>query len=367
MTSGVVLLTGIPAAGKTTIGTLLVARLEARGVRAVLLDGDAVRGNLYPDLGFTPEDRRENLRRVTWLAETLAERGVWVVVAVIAPYAADRGAMEAALKLRGIPFFEVYAQCTEEEARRRDPKGLYKRGHDLGPYEVPLQPLLTLDTQSIPPEVCVEQILELWKPLPDAVTPERLFTCVFQGMEGGATEYGSSMAAHMCTLALLGRFFRFGHVVELGVGPGWSTVALLLGVGDGVLTSYDLHAGVVENVHRNLGGRAPDRWIFRAKDSVMAAEEFTDRTVSLLFVDTNHRLDHTRHELAAWFPKMHPDGVITGHDYYLHEDPRWADKSGVKEAVDAFVKEHPQYRLQVLLHDYGFFILWPRSFIDGRS
>jgi predicted O-methyltransferase YrrM len=195
--------------------------------------------------------------------------------------------------------------------------------------------------------------------------PETLVEALLRGMGGPAQLPGSALAAHMPTLFMLAYHGSFGKVVELGVGRGWSTVALLAGVvaGGRSLTSYDHSSTYGGCLIHNL--RLSDRhpllgsWDFRVKDSIQAASDFSDGSVSLLFVDTVHTLDHTRAELAAWEPKIHPDGILSGHDYLLD---RYGDVTyGVKEAVDEFAELHSdRFQLQVLPHDCGLFILRPQ-------
>ncbi len=200
-----------------------------------------------------------------------------------------------------------------------------------------------------------------------------LIRIMFKGMETGAARAGSDMRGHMTMLYLLARHFSGGKVVELGVGSGWSTVSLLAGCIErgGVLDSYDIdpnaELAVQRNLHSRLGG-GPwlPRWRFHLKDSTKAAADFEDGSVSLMFLDTSHTLEDVRRELPAWLPKMQPEGVMCGHDYFLHEDPRWK-WSGVKTAVDEFAAGHKsRFHLQVLPHDRGLFIMWPRSFWDQK-
>lgn len=196
---------------------------------------------------------------------------------------------------------------------------------------------------------------------------DKLLKSMFHGMEGAASKVGSDMSGHMSTLHLLAQNWSFGEVVEVGVGGGFSTMSLLAGlVGRGRrLISVDVYLETRAAALRNMG-EAPDgdlarAWDFRVKGSVEAAQDFKDGAVSLLFIDSDHSLEYTRRELAAWYPKLHANGVICGHDYYLHEDPAWA-MYNVKQAVDEFAELHAdRFHLQTLKHDRGFFILWPKS------
>jgi adenylylsulfate kinase len=150
-------LTGLPSAGKTTIAQALAARLREDGQRVEVLDGDEVRTNLTADLGFSREDRIENVRRIGWVAHLLARNGVAVLVPVIAPYAASRDAVRARHDATGTRYLEVHVATSVEECARRDVKGLYARqraGEVRGltgiddPYETPQAPDLRIDTEA---------------------------------------------------------------------------------------------------------------------------------------------------------------------------------------------------------------------------
>lgn len=178
---------------------------------------------------------------------------------------------------------------------------------------------------------------------------------------------GADMGAHMPTLYALARLCSFSGIVECGTGGGFSTHALLCGAieGGGKLASYDKSPACGPSAAGNMGIGSENldfaRWTFTVKDSVEAAGDWKDGSVGLLFLDTSHRLDATRKELSAWLPKMHPDGIMCGHDYYLHLDSEWKDISGVKQAVDEFAERNAtRFRLQVTPYDQGFFVLWPR-------
>jgi adenylyl-sulfate kinase len=166
----VVWLTGLSGSGKSTLATALEKRLLSSGVLAAVLDGDALRTGLSKNLGFTPEDRRENLRRATELALNLAEAGVVVVAALISPFRADRATVAERARERGVPFAEVFINAPLAECERRDPKSLYKKarageitsftGID-SPYEAPLSPNLELRTDRESVDVSLEKITQL--------------------------------------------------------------------------------------------------------------------------------------------------------------------------------------------------------------
>jgi adenylyl-sulfate kinase len=138
-------LTGLSSAGKTTIGSAVAEQLRTRGHRVELLDGDLVRQNLSKGLGFSKEDRDENIRRIGFVAELLSRNGVIVIVAAISPYRAVRDEVRARIG----NFVEVYVNAPLETVEERDRKGIYRRcrsgelhgvtGMD-DPYEPPLAP-----------------------------------------------------------------------------------------------------------------------------------------------------------------------------------------------------------------------------------
>lgn len=152
---GTVWLTGLPSAGKSTVAEAVAAALAGRGREVEVLDGDSVRRELTADLGFSKEERNENVRRIGWLAMMLARHGVTVLVPVIAPYAVARQAVRERHEAEGRAYLEVHVATPLDVCSERDVKGLYARqarGEMSGltgvddPYEVPLDPDLRLDT-----------------------------------------------------------------------------------------------------------------------------------------------------------------------------------------------------------------------------
>ncbi|MBI5163759.1 MAG: adenylyl-sulfate kinase, partial [Magnetospirillum sp.] len=149
---GVVWLTGLSGSGKSTVAMELERRLFLKGWQAAVLDGDNVRHGLCADLGFSPDDRAENIRRVGEVAHLMAQAGLVVVTAFISPYRADRDRVRA---IGPDSFAEVHVATDLAECERRDPKGLYRKaragqipeftGIDA-PYEAPSTPELVLDT-----------------------------------------------------------------------------------------------------------------------------------------------------------------------------------------------------------------------------
>jgi adenylyl-sulfate kinase len=141
--------TGLSASGKTTLAHAVEWRLQELGVHTYRLDGDVVRDGLNADLGFSPEARRENVRRIAEVGRLMVDAGLVVVVAVIAPYEKDR--QETRARFGDGDFFEVWVDTPLEVCEQRDPKGLYKRARAgelrdftgiSAPYEIPKNPEL---------------------------------------------------------------------------------------------------------------------------------------------------------------------------------------------------------------------------------
>jgi bifunctional enzyme CysN/CysC len=173
-----VLLTGLPASGKSTIAVELERRLVDSGQSAYLLDGDNIRHGLSEDLGFSPGDRSEHIRRVGQVARLMADSGTVAVVSLISPLAADREHLRKAHAEADLPFVEVFVDTPVEECERRDPKGLYARaraGEIRGftgidaPYERPEHPELRVDTGSTDVEEAVSRIIEILRARPNVL------------------------------------------------------------------------------------------------------------------------------------------------------------------------------------------------------
>jgi len=163
---GVVWLTGLSGAGKSTLALALERRLFDLGWQVYVLDGDNVRHGLCADLGFSPEDRAENIRRVGEVAALMARAGLLVVTAFISPYRSDRDRARAAA---GDGFREVYVKADLATCEARDPKGLYARARSgeikdftgvSAPYEAPASPDLVVDTAATPVEACVADLAD---------------------------------------------------------------------------------------------------------------------------------------------------------------------------------------------------------------
>ncbi|HEY8614751.1 adenylyl-sulfate kinase, partial [Phenylobacterium sp.] len=161
----VVWFTGLSGAGKSTIANLVEKRLHAEGRHTYLLDGDNVRHGLNKDLGFTEEDRVENIRRVAEVAKLMVDAGLIVLVSFISPFRAERRMARELLEDR--EFVEVFVDTPLAEAEKRDVKGLYKkaRAGELknftgidSPYEPPETPEIRIDTTALTPEEAAERI-----------------------------------------------------------------------------------------------------------------------------------------------------------------------------------------------------------------
>jgi len=163
---GVLWLTGLSGAGKSTIAMAVEQELFRRGYQAYVLDGDNVRRGLNANLDFSPEDRAENIRRVGEVAALFADSGQIVVTAFISPYRADRHRARAAA---GSGFHEIYVKASLATCEQRDPKGLYRRARTgeiaeftgvTAPYETPESPELTIETDRLSIEESVAAVLE---------------------------------------------------------------------------------------------------------------------------------------------------------------------------------------------------------------
>jgi adenylylsulfate kinase len=157
--------TGLPSAGKTTLARALAARLAAEGyARVELLDGDVAREHLTKGLGFSKEDRDENVRRIGWVASLLARNGVIVLASVISPYRAVRDEVR---QMHNGRFIEVHVATPVDVCSERDVKGLYarRRAGEIAnltgvddPYEAPLSPEVAVPTHQQSIDESVEQV-----------------------------------------------------------------------------------------------------------------------------------------------------------------------------------------------------------------
>jgi adenylylsulfate kinase len=159
--------TGLSAAGKSTLAVATEQALYERGYHTYILDGDNIRHGLNKNLGFSPEDRTENIRRIGEVARLFTDCGIINLTAFISPYCCDRQAARA-LSKEG-DFIEVFVNCPVEVCELRDPKGAYKKAREgaikeftgiSAPYEAPENPEIHLCTDKMSVEECVRTILD---------------------------------------------------------------------------------------------------------------------------------------------------------------------------------------------------------------
>ena len=163
--SPVLWFTGLSGSGKSTVGNALEAILFERGIKTYILDGDNVRSGLNSDLGFTDEDRIENIRRISHLAQLFSDSGRVSIASFISPFIAER---ESAKEMDNINFIEVHFSTPLDVCESRDPKKLYERarqgiiknftGIDSA-YEAPVNPEITIDTTAMDVEECAMTII----------------------------------------------------------------------------------------------------------------------------------------------------------------------------------------------------------------
>ncbi|MBN2017374.1 MAG: adenylyl-sulfate kinase [Candidatus Cloacimonetes bacterium] len=166
----VIWLTGLSGSGKSTIAVELQAQLFEEGCQVFILDGDNIRHGLNKDLGFSPEDREENIRRIGEVAKLFADAGVIAITSFISPYRKDRDVNRELLP-EG-EFIEVYVQAPLDVCEERDPKGLYKKARAgiipeftgiSAPYEAPLKPEIVIETDKLSVVESAQKILEYLK------------------------------------------------------------------------------------------------------------------------------------------------------------------------------------------------------------
>lgn len=160
--------TGLSGSGKSTIAYTLEHALVQRGHLAYVLDGDNIRHGLNKNLGFSAEDREENIRRIGEVAKLFADTGVITMTSFISPYRKDRDGVRALHEQGKLPFIEIHVNTPIETCEQRDPKGLYKKaragqlknftGID-DPYEAPNKPELTLDATGVSPQEATIKLL----------------------------------------------------------------------------------------------------------------------------------------------------------------------------------------------------------------
>lgn len=161
-------LTGLSASGKSTLAVALESALLQLGKRAFRLDGDNIRFGLNKDLGFSPKDREENIRRIGEVSKLFALSATTAITAFISPYQADRDIARKLHDQAGLPFIEVFVDASLEEVEKRDPKGLYKKARAgeikdftgiSAPYEAPSSPEIHIKTDSSSIEDGVKQMV----------------------------------------------------------------------------------------------------------------------------------------------------------------------------------------------------------------
>ena len=166
--SKVLWFTGLSGSGKSTLAHALEEELHLRGCRTYVFDGDNVRHGLCGDLGFSAEDRTENIRRIGEMTKLFVDAGVIALTAFISPFREDRD------RARGLfphgDFIEVYVECSLEQCEERDVKGLYQRARAgeianftgiSSPYEPPINPEIVVNTENSTIEECVEQLIQV--------------------------------------------------------------------------------------------------------------------------------------------------------------------------------------------------------------
>ncbi len=165
--SCVIWFTGLSAAGKSTIANALCRKLHMMSIKSYVLDGDNVRHGLNKNLGFSPEDRKENIRRIGEVSKLFVDAGLIIMTAFISPYCEDRD--NARKLLKKDEFIEVHVKCPLCECEKRDPKGIYKKAKSgeireftgvSAPYEEPKNPEIVLETDKLDLNQCVRAIVD---------------------------------------------------------------------------------------------------------------------------------------------------------------------------------------------------------------
>lgn len=159
--------TGLSGSGKSTIANALAAELFSQNIHTYVLDGDNIRHGLNKDLGFSDDDRKENIRRIAEVSKLFVDNGTIAITAFISPFREDREQARAILPQD--EFIEVYIKCPLQACEERDPKGLYKKARNGeipaftgidSPYEEPVNPELIIDTDGLSVQQSVAQIVQ---------------------------------------------------------------------------------------------------------------------------------------------------------------------------------------------------------------
>jgi adenylylsulfate kinase len=164
--STIIWFTGLSGSGKSTLTRRVEEKLFGQGCQTYILDGDNVRFGLNKDLGFSPEDRTENIRRIGEVSKLMLDSGAIVLTAFISPYRTDRDVNRELVDSGD--FIEVFTKCSLEECEKRDPKGLYKKARSgeipnftgiSAPYEEPLSPEIVIETDKFDVDECADQVI----------------------------------------------------------------------------------------------------------------------------------------------------------------------------------------------------------------
>ncbi len=165
--SGLLLFTGLSGSGKSTLAHSVEARLFSMDIRSYVLDGDNIRYGLNRDLGLSPDDRKENIRRIAEVAKLMVDAGLLVFAAFIAPYRESREFVRELMA--GWPYFECFVKCSLETCELRDPKGLYKKARGglidnmtgiSAPYEESSRYDLVIPTDELSLDESVDQVVQ---------------------------------------------------------------------------------------------------------------------------------------------------------------------------------------------------------------
>jgi adenylylsulfate kinase len=168
--SAVVWFTGLPSSGKSTVAHAVEEKLFQRGCRTYVLDGDNVRHGLCSDLGFSAEDRKENIRRIGEVSKLFVDAGIIVLTAFISPFREDRDRVRQLLGEDD--FIEIFCDCPIDVCEVRDPKGNYQKARNgvikeftgiSAPYEAPGECSLRLKTDQFSPDECADHVIDLLK------------------------------------------------------------------------------------------------------------------------------------------------------------------------------------------------------------
>jgi adenylylsulfate kinase len=164
--------TGLPSSGKSTIAFTLEHALVEHGHLSYVLDGDNIRHGLNKNVGFSPADREENIRRIGEVAKLFADAGVLTCTSFISPYRKDRDQARQIHTAAGLPFIEVFVKASVELCEQRDPKGLYKKARAgevkeftgvSAPYEEPLKAEIVLDSGALTPQAAAQVVMDYLK------------------------------------------------------------------------------------------------------------------------------------------------------------------------------------------------------------